>query len=141
MLGFCCFSQAVDYDDLYFNSTDRKILVRQHVKKYSNPVKKRSYLPSDHQNYDYYTEFEKVDTVKNINRLQLTYFFVIPMSVSNWTVFKMRNIHLVHPGLVTAYNYKYHSNLIEFPFPYVEGTRSRYVINWSGSRVNFWLMK
>jgi len=135
------FAQSVDFDDLYFNSTDRKILEGNAVERHETPVKKQSYLPSNHKSYNYYGEIEVIDTVMHIERLSLNYFFLIPMSVSNWTLFKLKNIHLIYPDLVTAYNYKYHSNIIEFPFPYVNGVRSRYIINWGSPKVNFWLMK
>ena len=140
-LSWASLSQEADYDDLYFNSSDRKIIKQKDIQEHYKPVKKKTYLPSEHQNYTYYTEHETLDTVIHIKKINLNYFYIIPMMVSNWTLHKKKNIHLIYPNLPTAYGLKYHGNLIEFPYPYVYGFKNDHTIYWESHKVNFWMMK
>lgn len=122
-LVFTCasYAQVVDYDDLYFDSTDREILKRKNKKKKKQKsAQLKTYLPSEHQDYTYYSQYKKPKEQNQIVSISLSCMYLIPKKVNYWMLYRLKNIHLVYPNLAAAFSYKYQTSIDRYPFAYVD---------------------
>ena len=85
-------AQEVDYDDLYFDSEDVELELKAKPAKVEFVTATNRYVPSEHQEYDYYMEYQAV-SVEDLLNIKLSPVFIIPMMVEVWDLYPIKNIH------------------------------------------------